>query len=539
MSQVKISFILLALITGGFITLLSFRLVTLISVARDKEKNAILSLSTLMLGSSIWLLQLIHSLAFPLIPNSGYSLTISLVTWIFATMMAFIYLFCGSHSFLPKRWLILACLLAGICGLEVFHSNLMAMLIHPNLQFSTTAAIFIFPFSLLLMGSGVYLLYIFKFNAHLYRFRHKLILAALVSIALFANHLLLDYTVDLPKNADSLYPVNDNSLLIGFKFALGFICLFFMPFIIAIFYDKFRFNTFLWRNLTQATPENLYKNYSNNHLLDRNNLEEAKFRFDQTKLSEELLEVFSYDALMLEYQIKIDSKTRMPIGAEAFLRWAHPEKGMLSPVDFMHLVDKLDMRDDIDAWVIEETCRMLHRLKTAQMHLPISINLSLQQLLQPNLIDYIDDLLQRFELSKQSIIFEIPESIVFQNHPMLQAQLEKFKAANLHVAIDDFGTQSSTLSSLQSLPVEELKMGPALTADIEHNQKTRNVTQAVIQLAHGLGLKVVAESVETEGQRQALMELQCDAMQGFLISPPLTEHRFWALVKNLQANLKP
>lgn len=539
MSQIKISFILLALITGGFITLLSFRLVTLINVARDKEKNAILSLSTLMLGSCIWLLQLIHSLAFPLIPNSGYSLTISLVTWIFATLMAFIYLFCGSHTFLQRRWLLLGCILAGVCGLEVFHSNLMAMLIHPNLQFSTTAAILIFPISLMLMGSGVYLLYLFKFNAHLYRFRQKLILAALVSIALFVNHWLLDFTVDLPNNADSLYPVNDSSLLKGFKFALGFICLFLMPFITAIFYDKFKFNTFLWRNLTQATPDNLYKNYTSNHLLDRNNLEEAKFRFDQAKLSDELLDIFSYDALMLEYQIKVDSKTRMPVGAEAFLRWAHPEKGLLVPADFMHLADQLDMRDDIDAWVMEEACRMLHRMKNAQMHLPISINLSLQQLLQPSLVDFIDELLRRFELSKQSLIFEIPELLAFQHHPMLQAQLEKFKSAHLNIAIDDFGTQSSTLASLQNLPANELKMGPALTSDIERNPKTRSVAEAVIQLAHALGLRVVAESVETEGQRQALMELDCDAMQGFIISPPLTEHRFWALLNNLQANLTP
>lgn len=539
MSQIKISFILLALITGGFITLLSFRLVTLISVARDKEKNAILSLSTLMLGSSIWLLQLIHSLAFPLIPNSGYSLTISLVTWIFATLMAFIYLFCGSHAYLQRRWLLLGCLLAGICGLEVFHSNLMAMLIHPNLQFSTVALVIIFPLSLVLMGSGVYFLYQFKYHAHLYRFRQKFTIAALVSIAIFANHWLLDHTVDLPKNADSLYPVNDNSLLIGFKFALGFICLFFMPFVIAIFYDKFKFNTFLWRNLTQATPDNLYKNYSSNHLLDRNNLEEAKFRFDQAKLSEELLEIFSYDALMLEYQIKVDSKTRMPVGAEAFLRWAHPEKGLLVPADFMHLADQLDMRDDIDAWVLEETCRMLHRLKAAQMHLPISVNLSEQQLLQPKLVDHIQDLLKRFELSHASIVFEIPESLAFQEHPLVQTQLAAFKTANLQIAIDDFGTQSATLASLQNLPVSELKMGPALTSDIERNPKTRSVAEAVIQLAHALGLRVVAESVETEGQRQALTELNCDEMQGYLISPPLTEHRFWALVNNLQSNLTP
>lgn len=539
MSQINISFILLALITGGFITLLSFRLVTLINVARDKEKNAILSLSTLMLGSSIWLLQLIHSLAFPLIPNSGYSLTISLVTWIFATLMAFIYLYCGSQTFLQKRWLLLGCFLAGVCGLEVFHSNLMAMLIHPNLRFSNLALAIIFPLSLALMGSGVYFLYQFKYHAHLYRFRHKLTIAVLVSLALFANHWLLDYTVDLPTNADSLYPVNDNSLLIGFKFALGFICLFFMPFVIAIFYDKFKFNTFLWRNLTQATPENLYKNYSNNHLPGRNNLEEAKYRFDQAKLAEELLEIFSYDALMLEYQIKVDSKTHMPVGAEAFLRWAHPEKGLLVPADFMHLVDQLDMRDDIDAWVMEETCRMLHRLKTAQMHLPISVNLSLQQLSQPALTNHTLELLNRFDLSPQSIIFEIPESLVFQDQPALQAQLAAFKSAHLHVAIDDFGTQSSTLSNLQSLPVSALKMGPALTADIEHNPKTRGVTQAVINLAHALGLKVVAESVETEGQRQALTELNCDEMQGFLISPPLSEHRFWVLVNNLQANFTP
>jgi len=521
MGHYNFSFIILSLVTGVFIALLALRLVTLIHVARAKEKNALLSLSTLMLGSSVWLLQVLHGLAFPLIEKTGFSLTIALIAWFFSAICAGAMLLCASQNTFKKPFLVIGSLVAGLSSNALFYTHILSMQIAPTVQFSSSKLLFAVPIIFGLAASSVYFLYQFKFNAHLYRFRQKLWISVIVSAAILVMQCVFDWTIILSKDANSTFPINSDSLLIGFKIGLGFVCLFIMPFIIAIFYDKFKFNTFLWRHLTQPTFE---KNY----------LAEVTQQIHQEILAEELLEIFSYDALNLEYQIKVDSQTRIPVGAEAFLRWAHPSKGSLSPAQFMPLAEKLDMRDDIDAWVIEESCRMLHRLKIAQIKLPLCVNLSQSQLEQPALVEHITSLLKRFDLDTNQIIFEIPESLAFKEGALLTSQLTQLKALNIQVAIDDFGTQSSTLSQLQNLPVYALKMGPALTQDIEFNEKTRSVAQAVIDLAHALGLKVVAENVESEGQRKCLSALNCDQMQGFIISPPLPEHRFMVLLKNLQ-----
>ncbi len=532
MGHYNISFIILSLVTGGFIALLALRLVTLINVARAKEKNALLSLSTLMLGSSVWLLQVLHGLAFPLIEKTGFSLTLALVAWVFSAIFAGVILLCASQASIKKYAFLLGSVVAGLAMNALFYIHILSMQISPAVQFSISKLFFTVPIIFILVASCLYFLFQFKFNAHLYRFRQKLWIAVSASVAILSAQCLFDQAIILSKEANSAFPINSDSLLIGFKIGLGFICLFIMPFIIAIFYDKFRFNTFLWRHLTHPKFE---KN-DTNQSVNKNYLEEVKQQVDQDILAEELLEIFSYDALNLEYQIKVDSQTRMPVGAEAFLRWAHPVKGSLTPAEFMPLAEKLDMRDDIDAWVIEESCRMLHRLKNAHIKLPICVNLSRSQLEQPALVEHITSLLKRFDLDASQIIFEIPESLAFNEGALLNSQLAQLKALNIQVAIDDFGTQSSTLSQLQNLPVYALKLGPALTKDIEFNDKTRSVAQAVIDLAHALGLKVVAENVETEGQRKCLSELNCDQMQGFIISPPLPEHRFLVLLKNLQLN---
>jgi EAL domain-containing protein (putative c-di-GMP-specific phosphodiesterase class I)/NO-binding membrane sensor protein with MHYT domain len=522
------SFILLGLTTGIFVALLTLRLVTLMSVATSKEKNVLFTLSTLMLGSSLWVLQVTHDFAFPLILKTGFSLKTTLISWFFAVFSAFILLFFTSNSTFSKRTLLFSSLLITLSSMAIVYFNILAMEIRPPVDFSTN---WLMLSSLTIFSTvALALNYLFKvkYQAHLFPLRKKMTIAFVIATLLMVVQIMLDQSVRIPPNAISLYPIDFDSLMVGFKIGLGFISLFIMPFIIAIFYDKFKFNTFLWRQITH--PYQHHALYG--HAFNQTTAEESLI--DTTVLEKDLTEIFSYDALHLYFQLKIDSQTRLTVGAEAFTRWLHPTKGLLMPADFMAIAASLDMRDDIDAWAIEESCRMLHRLKNEGIDLPISVNLSQDQLNQATLIPYITDLLKRFNLAKENIIFEIPESIAFTDTAHLNAQLKQFQEAGFNIAIDDFGTQSSILSKLQNLPVTELKLGPALTSDIEKNEKTRGVVQAVIDIAHVLGLKVVAESVETEGQRKHLVELGCDQMQGFLISPPLPEHRFLALIKNLQ-----
>jgi diguanylate cyclase (GGDEF)-like protein len=244
------------------------------------------------------------------------------------------------------------------------------------------------------------------------------------------------------------------------------------------------------------------------------------------------------EEFVLHYQIKIDSITRTPVGAEAFLRWQHPTRGLLTPADFMESAERVGLSFAIHHWVNTECCRTLQQLKDLHIPFHIAINLSHQQMANPNLVIDICDLLKQYDLPTSSVVFEVTESAATKNKSLFNAQLERFKAANIKIALDDFGTQASSIVNLQSMQVSELKFDPTFTAEITTNHKIRSVIQAMIELAHVLGLNVVAENIETEEQRLALAELGCDHMQGYLFSRPLPEQRLIGLLKNLNLQLE-
>lgn len=244
------------------------------------------------------------------------------------------------------------------------------------------------------------------------------------------------------------------------------------------------------------------------------------------------------DEFVLHYQIKIDSITRTPVGAEAFLRWQHPTRGLLPPSDFMESAERVGLSYAIHEWVNVQCCRTLQQLQHLHIPFHIAINLSHQQMANPNLVSEICDLLKQYDLPPSGVIFEITEDAALRNQSLFDAQLERFKTAHIKVSIDDFGTQSSSIVNLQNMPVSELKLDPTFTAQITHNHKTRSVIQAIIELAHVLGLNVVAENIETEEQRKVLAGLGCDHMQGYLFSRPMPEERLLGLLVNLNLQLE-
>lgn len=268
-----------------------------------------------------------------------------------------------------------------------------------------------------------------------------------------------------------------------------------------------------------------------------------QFRFfdaDVAMTSDQLLEIqhdlknaMANDELKLHYQLKIDSITREPVGAEALLRWEHPVRGPLLPQDFMPAAERFGLSYAMNAWVIEESCRTLHHLNYLHIPFSIAINISHQQLRNNNLVNEIIMMLKRFNLDESSLIFEISESSAIKNKLLFNKQLERFKAAGLRISIDDFGTQPSSLTHLQDLEVSELKLDHTFIAEVESNHKLRGIVQAIIELAHVLELNVVAEGVETESQRKILAEIGCDQMQGFLISRPVSEDKLIRLLKKL------
>jgi diguanylate cyclase (GGDEF)-like protein len=270
-----------------------------------------------------------------------------------------------------------------------------------------------------------------------------------------------------------------------------------------------------------------------------------QFRFFDSDIelaSDQLLEMqrdlrhaLSRDEFKLHFQPKIDSKTCAVVGVEALLRWEHPVKGTIAPATFIPAAERFGLINQIGDWVIEESCRALHRLRAQGTTLNIAINLSPQQLRNNYLVTNILQVLQRFDLPPSSVMFEITESSALHSPDQFNAVLTDFKDAGIEMALDDFGTGHSSLAYLQSIKVNELKLDPSFIAGISKDKQAHAIANAVIQLAHALKLRVVAEGVETEEQRKMLTELGCDQLQGFLFARPVPEEKLASLINRLTA----
>jgi diguanylate cyclase (GGDEF)-like protein len=251
------------------------------------------------------------------------------------------------------------------------------------------------------------------------------------------------------------------------------------------------------------------------------------------EMQQELRTALSKDEFKLHFQPKIDGRTHALIGVEALLRWEHPTKGTIAPSVFLPAAERFGLINQIGDWVIEEACRILHRLRSKGIVLNISINLSAQQFRNASLVDSIMELLQRFDMPPSSLMFEITESSAMHNQDQFDSLLMAFRSAGIGMAMDDFGTGNSSLASLQTLKVNELKLDRTFTEDIGSNLQTKAIVEAIIKLAHALQLVVVAEGVETEEQRKTLVELGCDQMQGFLFARPVPEEKLAGLISQL------
>ncbi|MEO8418001.1 MAG: EAL domain-containing protein [Methylophilaceae bacterium] len=268
-----------------------------------------------------------------------------------------------------------------------------------------------------------------------------------------------------------------------------------------------------------------------------------QFRFydaDIELASDQLLEMqhgirqaLSRDELKLYFQPKIDSKTCAVVGVEALLRWKHPIKGRIAPTTFIPAAERFGMINQIGDWVIEESCRALYRLRAQGITLKIAINLSPQQFRNPCLVTDILQVLQRFDLPLSSIMFEITESSALDSLDQINAILTDFKHAGIEIGLNGFGTGNSSLTYLQRIKINELKLDRSFIATISSDKQTRAIVDAVIQLAHALKLRVVAAGVETEDQRKVLTELGCDQLQGFLFARPVPEENLAGLILRL------
>ena len=244
---------------------------------------------------------------------------------------------------------------------------------------------------------------------------------------------------------------------------------------------------------------------------------------------QDLLQAFEHNQLSLAFQPKFDCKTRFPVGAEALVRWNHPTKGELSPKDFISEAERFGLVNKINEWVLEEVCRTIQQANREDIDLNISINLANQQFRNANLAHEVTEMLRQYDVCSSSLIFEIKETAAIKNEQQFKLLLSQFKLAKIKIALDDFGLDAFTLTYLQELNIDELKLDRAFVAKIAQTKSSRALVDGVIRLAHALGYNVVAEGVETDEQCNMLADLGCNHMQGYLFSKPISKDSLFNL----------
>ena len=215
---------------------------------------------------------------------------------------------------------------------------------------------------------------------------------------------------------------------------------------------------------------------------------------------------------------------RRPTGFEALVRWPHPTLGLLSPAEFIPLAEALDLIHDIGMIVLERTCTDLQAWSSQlpfDAPLRVSVNLSARQLARPGLAAELLDVIDRSGVAHDRIRFEVTESVLAHPDGPAIDHLHALRAAGIDILIDDFGTGYSTLSYLHTMPCNQVKLDGSFVRSLPHDQRLRAIVRHSIELAHDLGMTVVAECIEDEAQFEILRAMGCDFGQGYLFSRPL------------------
>lgn len=235
--------------------------------------------------------------------------------------------------------------------------------------------------------------------------------------------------------------------------------------------------------------------------------------------------------LELHYQPKVGLMSGNVVGAEALVRWPHPARGMISPVEFIPLAEETGLIVPLGEWVLNAACAQLRAWQSlGQPVPPVAVNLSARQFLQANLTEMIHAVLEANQLPPRLLEIEITESTAMINIDKAVSILHALRALGILISLDDFGTGHSSLSHLKRFPINHLKIDRSFVRDITTDPDDAMICKAVIGLAHSLKMSVIAEGVETEGQMNYLRQHHCDEMQGYYFSRPLPADDFAALL---------
>ncbi|MFY0751764.1 putative bifunctional diguanylate cyclase/phosphodiesterase [Pseudomonas sp. NFX5] len=247
----------------------------------------------------------------------------------------------------------------------------------------------------------------------------------------------------------------------------------------------------------------------------------------QLQLLQDLRNALEHEQFRLYYQPKFDAISGIPVGAEALVRWEHPQQGLLLPATFIELAEKTGLIIPIGEWVLNEACRQMS-LWYAQgyEHWRIAVNLSALQFCHAGLVNSVAGALARHRLPANSLTLEITETTAMSDADASMTVLQQLSDMGVDLSIDDFGTGYSSLMYLKRLPANELKIDRGFVRDLEHDSDDAAIVSAIVALGQALGLRIVAEGVETDVQQSFLTRLGCNSLQGYLLGHPLPADGF-------------
>lgn len=254
-------------------------------------------------------------------------------------------------------------------------------------------------------------------------------------------------------------------------------------------------------------------------------------------MSSELREAIERDELTVFFQPKLALADRRLIGAEALVRWRHPERGLITPDQFIPTAEETGLIKPLTRWVLNAVLRQAQTWRRAGFRIPVAVNLSVRDLHDLELPDRLSEWLRAWDASPDGLELEITETLIMADPTRALDIVTRLHAMGLRLAIDDFGTGYSSLGYLKKLPVYAVKIDKSFVRDMTANEDDAVIVRSTIELGHSLGLVTVAEGVESQQTWDRLAELGCDAAQGFYISRPLPADDFlrWAAGKKADA----
>lgn len=253
---------------------------------------------------------------------------------------------------------------------------------------------------------------------------------------------------------------------------------------------------------------------------------------EKLKMESQLYEAIEKKELLLHYQIQVDDMRR-PLGAEALIRWLHPERGMVGPLQFIPLVEESGLIVPIGHWVLDTACAQLKAWQggARTVDLVLAVNVSARQFRQPDFVDHIREVVQRHGIDPALLKLEITESLLLKDIRDVIAIMSALKTLGVGFSLDDFGTGYSCLQYLKRLPLNQIKIDQSFVRDLATDNSDKAIVRTIIAMAQNLNLDVIAEGVETDEQRQILLGMGCIHYQGYLFGKPVPIEEFEALLQ--------